>query len=105
MTDQIEIVRGSGNIYRDLGMPDANVRQAKALLAAQIIKALDEDGLSLRQAEGRTGVNHSEFARIKAVKLDRFTFDRLMLILQKLGRSVDVSITVKPSQPDLYPAE
>ena len=31
-------VRGSGNIYRDLSIPDADVRQLKAILAAEIIK-------------------------------------------------------------------
>jgi hypothetical protein len=39
--DDMEIVRGGGNILRDFGYPDADVRQAKALLAAQIIKVLD----------------------------------------------------------------
>ena len=48
--------RGSGNVFRDFGYPDADVRQAKALLAAQIIKVLDAEKLSTRQAEARTGI-------------------------------------------------
>ena len=36
-----ESVRGSGNIYRDFDVPDADVRQLKAALAAKIIKTLD----------------------------------------------------------------
>jgi len=44
-----------------LGYPDADVRQAKALMGAQIIKILDREKLSTRQAEARTGVPHSEF--------------------------------------------
>ncbi len=53
--DSTEIVRGSGNVFRDFGYPDADVRQAKALLAAQIIKVLDAEELTTRQAEARTG--------------------------------------------------
>ena len=69
--DSMEIVRGSGNVFRDFGYPDADVRQAKALLAAQIIKVLDAEALTTRQAEARTGIAHSEFVRIRKVNLAR----------------------------------
>lgn len=39
MTDELlELARGSGNVYRDLGKENPDVRQLKALLAAEIIK-------------------------------------------------------------------
>lgn len=91
----LELVHGSGNVFRDLGLPDADVRQAKALMGVQIIKILDEEGLSTRQAEARTGVSHSEFTRIRRATYSRFTLDRLMGILSKLGREVDISIDVR----------
>ena len=40
----LEVIRGSGNVYRDLDIPDADVRQLKAILAAEIIKTLDREG-------------------------------------------------------------
>ena len=67
--DDMETVRGSGNVFRDFGYPDADVRQAKALLAAQVIRVLDAEELSTRQAEARTGIVHSEFVRIRNVNL------------------------------------
>src|SRR5260370_10075732 len=94
--DSMEIVRGSGNVFRDFDYPDADVRQAKALLAAQIIKVLDEEGLSTRQAEARTGIAHSEFVRIRKVNLSRFTFDRLVTILGCLGQELEGSVDVHP---------
>ena len=94
--EAIEVVRGSGNLFRDFGYPDADVRQAKALLGAQIMKILDEDGLSTRQAEERTGVSHSEFSRIRTAKFSRFTIDRLISILSRLGQEVVFSVTVYP---------
>jgi predicted XRE-type DNA-binding protein len=96
--DDMELIRGSGNVFRDLGYPDAEVRQAKALLAAEIIKVLDAQGLSTRQAEARTGIAHAEFSRIRNVRLERFTFDRLLAILDKLGQHVELSVTVTPRQ-------
>ena len=46
MSEDLEIVRGSGNVFRDLGYPDADAQQLKAILAAQIIKVLDGRGLN-----------------------------------------------------------
>jgi len=94
--DSMEIVHGSGNVFRDFGYPDADVRQAKALLAAQIIKVLDAEELTTRQAEARTGIAHSEFVRIRNVNLARFTIDRLVTILGRLGQEVEFSLTVHP---------
>ena len=100
MSDEpMGIVRGSGNIFRDFGYPDADVRQAKALLAAQIIKVLDSEGLSTRQAEARTKIAHSEFVRIRNANLGRFTIDRLVTILGQLGQAVELSINVHPRVP------
>jgi len=54
--EKLEVVRGSGNVFRDLGHKSADVEQFKAILAAEIIKALDREGLSVRAAHGRTGI-------------------------------------------------
>ena len=98
--DDFELVRGSGNVFRDFGQPDADVQQTKALLAARIIGILDEDELSTRKAEARTGVSHADFTRIRNVQLGRFTIDRLMTVLNKLGQQVEVQVTVQPRQPE-----
>lgn len=100
MNDDMELVRGSGNLFRDLGYPDAELRQAKALLAAEIIKVLDAQDLSTRQAAARTGIAHAEFSRIRNARLERFTLDRLLAILDKLGQHVELSVTVTPKRTE-----
>lgn len=75
----------SGNVFRDFGDPDADIEQLKTLLAAEIIGILDDRKLSTRKAEGLTGVKHSEFVPIRNAGLGRFTADRLIFILNKLG--------------------
>jgi predicted XRE-type DNA-binding protein len=96
--DDFELIHGSGNIYRDFGDVDAGVRQAKAILAAEIIKVLEAEALSTRQAEARSGVNHSEFVRIRRANLGRFTIDRLVSILERLNQEVEVSVRSRPRQ-------
>ena len=90
-----EIIRGSGNVYRDFNLPDADVRQFKAILAAEIIKTLDKKGLSVRKAQSLTGVPAADFSRIRTADLERFSSDRLMMMLNKLGSRVEVSVRVK----------
>lgn len=92
--DDFELVRGSGNVFADLGMPNAEMEQLRAILAASIIKILDAEKLTVRAAEAKTGIAAADFSRIRQVKLDRFTIDRLMTILDRLGCDVHVDVTV-----------
>jgi len=92
---KLKTVRGSGNIFRDLDRPDAEVQQLKALLAAEIIRALDERSLTVRMAESITRIAAADFSRIRNANLGRFTVDRLMTILGRLGREVDVAVTIR----------
>jgi predicted XRE-type DNA-binding protein len=93
--EKLEVVRGSGNVFRDLGHTNADSEQLKAILAADIIKALDRDGLSVRAAHARTGIAAADFSRIRNADLGRFTIDRLMSILNRLGSRVEVRVTVR----------
>jgi predicted XRE-type DNA-binding protein len=97
-TDKLQLVRGSGNVFRDLGRENADVDQLKALLAAQIIKVLDREELTVRAAHARTGFAAADFSRIRNADLNRFTADRLVSILNRLGSRVDVKIRVRPEQ-------
>ncbi len=101
-TEPLEITRGSGNVFRDLGYENADALQMKALLAAQIIKTLDREALSVRKAHERTGIAAADFSRIRNADLKRFTLDRLMGIVNKLGSRVEVSFKIKPMAK--YPA-
>ncbi|MCK9395822.1 MAG: helix-turn-helix domain-containing protein [Methylobacter sp.] len=94
--DDMELVHGSGNIYRDFGHPNAGLEQARAIIAAKIINILDDRKLSTRDAEKQTGVSHSEFSHIRNAQLRRFTLDRMITILGKLDEDVEVNITFQP---------
>lgn len=104
MKDDFEIIHGSGNVFRDLGRENADLMQAKALMASEIIKILDERTWTTRKAEEATGIGHADYSRIRRTKLDRFTLDRLMTILTKLGQDVEVSVSVRPRGAQSAPA-
>ena len=96
MNDRFELIRGSGNVFHDFGRANAGLEQVRAILAAEIIRTLDERRLSTREAEKLTGVSHSEFSRIRNAKLGRFTIDRMIAILGKLDEDVEVSVSFRP---------
>ncbi|MBV9250090.1 MAG: XRE family transcriptional regulator, partial [Acetobacteraceae bacterium] len=98
MNDDFELVRGSGNVFRDLNLPNPGLEQFRAILAAQVIKTLDAQKLTVREAERLTGIAAADFSRIRRVKLERFTIDRLMTILDRLGQEVELSMKVRPRQ-------
>lgn len=96
--EKLEVVRGSGNVFRDLGHKNADVEQCKAILAAAIIKTLDREGLSVRAAHSRTGIAAADFSRIRNAKLGRFTVDRLMSIINRLGSRVEVKVRMRRAE-------
>ena len=96
MKKPTELIRGSGNVYKDFGRADADIRQAKAILGAQIIGILDDKKLSTRKAQKLTGVDHSDFIRIRNANFSRFTLDRLIAILNKLDQQVDIKVKITP---------
>ena len=95
-SEPLEVIRGRGNVYRDFGEDDADIQQLKALLAAEIIRTLDRDGLTVRAAHTRTSIAAADFSRIRNADLGRFTLDRLVIILNRLGSHVEVKVKFKP---------
>jgi len=96
--EPLEIVRGSGNIYSDFDVPDADVRQLKAILAAEIIKTLDKKGLSVRKAQSLTGIDAGDFSRVRNADFRRISIERLMAMINGLGSRVKVAVTVRRAQ-------
>jgi len=96
--EQLEISRGSGNIYRDFNMADADVRQLKAILAAEIIKTLDRGGLSVRKAQGLTEIDAGDFSRVRNADFRRISVERLMAMINGLGSRVEVKVKVRRAE-------
>jgi len=98
--DDFELIRGSGNVFRDFGDPDADLKQAKAILAARIIGILDDRKLTVRKAGNLTGFAAADFSRVRNADLGRFTLDRMIRMLRSLDDSIEVTIQVAPRTDD-----
>lgn len=96
--EKLEVVHGTGNVFRDLDRGNADAEQFKAILAAEIIKALDRERLTVRAAHSRTCIAAADFSRIRNADLRRFTVDRLITVLNRLGSRVEVKVRVHPAK-------
>lgn len=93
--DKLEVVSGSGNVFRDLGRINADADQFKAILATEIIKTLDREHLTVQAAQARTGIAAADFSRIRHADLGRFTADRLITVLNRLGSRMEVRVRLR----------
>ena len=50
MTDEFDVIRGNGNVFRDFGHANADANLLKTILAAPIIEVLDQRELTVRAA-------------------------------------------------------
>ncbi len=105
MVNTIEAVeKGSGNIFADLNVEDADGMQAKAKLAVAILRLIEERRLTQIEAAQILSTDQSYISKLKRGReLRRFTFDRLMGWLTKLDQNVTLTVKQKSkNQKDGY---
>jgi predicted XRE-type DNA-binding protein len=93
----IEYEESSGNVFADIGLPDAETHLVKAKLAYKIDKLMRERGLRQAEAAALFGVKQPDISRMLHGDFRQFSVERLMRFLVALGQ--DVEIVVKP-HPD-----
>lgn len=87
-----EIVESSGNIFEDLGFPDAEEAQAKSKLAIEIFLIIKAKRLTQKEAAKIMKTSQSHVSDILRGKLSNFTIDRLLRCLLALGKDVEIKI-------------
>ena len=90
------ITRGTGNVFADLGFPDAAERQAKLRLAYALNQVLEERKLSQADAAKGLGVAQPTVSALRHYKLAGFSVERLMNLLTTLDQDVEIVIRRKP---------
>ena len=92
----IEIERGTGNVFADLGYPDAEERQTKLRLSYAINRIVEERRLTQAAAAALLGINQPKVSALLNYKLSGFSVERLMTFLTALDRDVEIVIRKKP---------
>lgn len=90
------ITRGTGNVFADLGYPDAEERQTKLHLAHTINSVIARRRLTQAAAAKKLGVNQPKVSALANYKLDGFSVERLMTFLTALDQDVEIVVKKKP---------
>ena len=90
------IVRGTGNVFADLGYVDADERQTKFRLAHAINSVIARRRLAQAAAAEKLGVNQPKVSALANYRLDGLSVERLMTFLTALDRDVEIVIKKKP---------
>jgi predicted XRE-type DNA-binding protein len=90
------ITRGTGNVFVDLGLPNAAERQAKLRLDYALNRVLEARKLSPADAAKVLGVTQPKVSALRHYKLAGFSVERLMNLLTALDQDVDIVIRPKP---------
>lgn len=87
-----DVETGSGNVFADLGYADAKERHLKVELAVLVNRLLRQRGLTQAQAAKRLGILQPHVSDLVRYRLNRFSVERLMQFLSRLGRDVEIRI-------------
>ena len=84
-TKEINIERGSGNVFADLGRPDAETHLLKAQLVTRIDKIIRQRGLKQVEAAKLLGLSQPDVSRLLRGDFREYSMERLLRLLTALG--------------------
>ena len=93
--------KSSGNVFADIGVPDAEEHLAKADLVLGIASIIRAKGLSQSQAAKLIGIAQPDVSRLMRGNFDGFSYERLFNLLNALGENV--RIVVSDAKPKTKP--
>ena len=99
LIDGVEVRRSSGNVFADLGLPDAEKLQIKTGLVIEIRKAMHSLGLTQLEAAKRMGITQPKVSDMMRGDFTNLSERKLMDCLIRLG--YDIEIQVRPAKTDL----
>ena len=99
---EVAVEIGTGNVYADLGYPDADEMQIKAQLVTKIAEIIGRKGITRTQAAKLLEMSQPKLSNLLRGQFRGFSERRLMDCLTKLGR--DVQIVVKAAPRSRAPA-
>ncbi len=86
------IETGNGNVFADLGYADAKERRLRVELALEVNRLLKQRGLTQARAAALPDVRQPHVSDLARYRLNRFSAERLMEFLTRLGNDVEIRI-------------
>jgi predicted XRE-type DNA-binding protein len=94
--DDVIVVEGSGNVFSDLGLPNAEELLAKAQLASAISDIIEERALTQGEAARVLGTTQPKVSNLVRGRFEGFSLERLARFLNTLDRDVEIRVRPRP---------
>lgn len=92
----IPVIESSGNVFADMGLPEAEEELTKAQLASHIARAIKRQRLTQVAAAAVMGIDQPKVSALLNGRLSNFSSERLMRLLTALGQDVEITVRAKP---------
>jgi predicted XRE-type DNA-binding protein len=93
---EIPVTESSGNVFADMGLPEAEEELTKAQLASHIRQVIRRRRLTQVSAASLMGIDQPKVSALLNGRLVNFSSERLMRLLTALGQDVDITVRAKP---------
>ena len=90
--DVVDVRRGSGNVFADLGLPDSDKLKIKTALVIEIRRAMQAQGLTQQQAAKRMGITQPKVSDMMRGDFSNLSERKLMDCLTRLGYDIDIRV-------------
>jgi predicted XRE-type DNA-binding protein len=91
------IHRGSGNVYKDLGFPDAEEMQAKAMLVSRIMSIINKKKWSQEKAASVLGIKQPKISLLSRGQFSGFSLGKLINLLSRLNQDIEIVVKNRSS--------
>jgi len=95
--ENMESEESSGNVFKDLGLPNPEERLAKARLASMIYDIISKRGLTQVEAAKILGIRQPKVSALRNGRLSGFSLERLLSLLRKLDRDIEIVVRERPA--------
>jgi predicted XRE-type DNA-binding protein len=92
-----QVIRSSGNVFADIGLPDAAEFDTKARLGAALNLIVKRKRLTQAEVATLLSINQPKVSALLNYKLEGFSVERLMHFLVALGQDIEIVIKSKPT--------
>ena len=86
------VKRGSGNVFADLGFPEADAHIVKAELVSRIDDIVSRRGMTQTEAARLLGLSQPDVSRLLRGDFREYSLERLLRLLTALGRDIDIVV-------------
>ena len=96
MAGKSKVEEGSGNVFADAGLPDAEVHLVKAQLVSRLYDIIRRRKLTQAQAAKILGIEQPHVSQMLNGHFRQFSVERLLRFLMAFDRDIEIRIKPKP---------